>query len=138
MGRGKRKRTDHLQSGLSATRPLIQPSPTHRLDSAADDFVEIEGSVDLIVEIVSDSSVRKDTQELPIAYFAAGVREYWIADARGDELVFHLHHRGSDQFEPTKRDHKGFQRSAVLDRRYRLERGRDQHGFWRFELIDRE
>ena len=36
-------------------------------------YVEIEGPPDLIVEIVSDSSVKKDTERLPAAYFAAGV-----------------------------------------------------------------
>ena len=32
-------------------------------------YVEVEGAPDLIVEIVSDSSVTKDTQRLPEAYF---------------------------------------------------------------------
>ena len=51
-------------------------------------YVEIEGAVDLIVEIVSDSSVRKDTQRLPAAYYRAGVRENWLIDARGEQLGF--------------------------------------------------
>src|SRR3569623_1385659 len=33
-------------------------------------FVEIEGAPDLVVEIVSDSSARKNTRRLPSAYFA--------------------------------------------------------------------
>ena len=45
-------------------------------------YVEVEGGPDLIVEIVSDSSVAKDTRRLPKAYFKAGVREFWLADAR--------------------------------------------------------
>jgi Uma2 family endonuclease len=50
-------------------------------------YVEIEGAPDLVVEIVGDSSVRKDTGRLPAAYFLAGVREFWLADARGEEPV---------------------------------------------------
>ena len=38
-------------------------------------FVELEGGPDLVVEIVSDAAVRKDTQRLPAAYHATGVRE---------------------------------------------------------------
>jgi Uma2 family endonuclease len=53
---------------------------------AADRYVELEGAPDLIVEIISDSSVRKDTARLPNAYWQAGVREYWLVDARTDDL----------------------------------------------------
>jgi Uma2 family endonuclease len=50
-------------------------------------YVELEGAADLIVEIVSDSSVGKDTRRLPEAYSRAGVREFWLADARNDPVV---------------------------------------------------
>ncbi|HEY1065988.1 MAG TPA: Uma2 family endonuclease, partial [Pirellulales bacterium] len=43
--------------------------------------MELEGAPDLIVEIVSDSSVAKDRRRLPAAYFTAGVLEYWLVDA---------------------------------------------------------
>lgn len=39
------------------------------------DYIEILGSPDLVVEIVSDSSVKKDTRLLREAYRLAGVRE---------------------------------------------------------------
>ena len=35
-----------------------------------DSYVELEGAPDLVVEIVSDSSVAKDTKRLPISYCA--------------------------------------------------------------------
>lgn len=53
-----------------------------------DRYVELEGAPDPIVEIVSDCSVQKDTQRLSKACFEVGVREYWLADARGSQLVF--------------------------------------------------
>ena len=40
----------------------------------ADSYVELEGAPDLVVEIVSDSSVAKDTKRLPIPYWRAGLR----------------------------------------------------------------
>ncbi len=84
-------------------------------------FIEFEGSADLIVEIVSDSSAVKDFQRLPSAYFAAGVSEFWLADARGSQLLFQIHRRGSQGFEPVEIDNQGYQISTVLEKNYRLE-----------------
>lgn len=99
-----------------------------------DRYVELEGGPDLVVEIVSDSSVVKDTQRLPPAYWRAGVTEYWLIDARGDDLVFQIHHRGAERFEPVASDADGFQRSRVFVRRFLLTRSRNSRGRWRFEL----
>jgi len=99
-----------------------------------DRYVEVEGGPDLIVEIVSDSSVKKDTERLPVAYFQAGVREYWLIDARGAELSFQLLRRGSAAFEPTPTDTDGYQRSEVLDAHYRLDRSRHKRGHWVYQL----
>ncbi|HEX6984485.1 MAG TPA: Uma2 family endonuclease [Planctomycetaceae bacterium] len=100
----------------------------------ADDFVEIEGAPDLVVEIVSPSSVGKDTKRLPPAYFDAGVREYWLIDARGEELVFRLFRRGESGFEETPADREGFRPSGVLGRRYCLDRRRGRRDEWRYDL----
>lgn len=56
-----------------------------------DRFTELEGAPDLVVEIVSDASVKKDTERLPSAYHAAGIREFWLIDARGAEIRFAIH-----------------------------------------------
>jgi Uma2 family endonuclease len=99
-------------------------------------YVELEGGPDLVVEIVSDSSVMKDTQRLPVAYFAAGVREFWLADARGDELLFRIHHRGKTEFVPIDVDANGFQHSEVMSSNYQLTRTWNQRGRWEFDLLD--
>jgi Uma2 family endonuclease len=97
-------------------------------------YVEIEGAADLVVEIVSDTSVAKDTRRLPAAYFQAGVREFWLADARDEKPVFIIHHRGPNGFEPVAIDGEGFQPSAVFGCRYRLDAARDADGNWEFDL----
>lgn len=43
---------------------------------------KIEGPADLIVEVVSDESVKHDYETKYAEYEAAGVREYWILDPR--------------------------------------------------------
>ncbi len=99
-----------------------------------DRYVELEGPPDLIVEIVSDASVGKDTQRLPEAYYRAGVSEMWLIDARGPRLVFQILRPGPGRFEPSPVDAEGFQLSRVLGRRYRLERSRNRHGRLQYTL----
>lgn len=105
-----------------------------KASGAADRFVEVEGAPDLVVEIVSDSSVKKDTQRLPRAYFAAGVREFWLIDARRETLVFQVQRRGSSSFVPAESDAEGHQQSDVLDASYLLERSRHSRGHWVYKL----
>ncbi len=99
-----------------------------------DDAYPLAGSPDLVVEIVSEHSVRKDKERLPKAYFAAGLREYWLVDARGEELIYQIHRRGETAFEPQPVDTDGFQESSVLRCGYRLVRRRGLGRFWRYDL----
>jgi Uma2 family endonuclease len=102
-----------------------------------DRYIEMEGPPDLVVEIVSDASVHKDTERLPKAYYEAGVTEYWLVDARGEELLFRIHQRGPFSYDPAPIDPEGFQRSAILDRRYRLGRTRNARGRVVFDLLEK-
>jgi Uma2 family endonuclease len=95
--------------------------------------MEIEGSPDWLLEIISDSSVFKDTQQLRTAYHEAGVREYWLIDARGDEIIFQiLHWRKNGYVAAPNKD--GWLRSRVFGRDFRLTRKRDRRGAWKYDL----
>jgi len=98
-------------------RYLLAPAAT-----APDDFLEVEGGPDLVVEILSPSSAQKDTRRLPRAYFESGVRELWLVDARGRQLSLHIHRRGPAGFEVVPADAAGFSPSAVLGVSVRLTR----------------
>lgn len=100
-------------------------------------LVEVVGAADLVVEIVSNSSVRKDTVLLRQRYFEAGVREYWLIDARGDEIAFELLVRGADQYLPADADSDGYQFSPVLNSRFALSRERNPVGGFRYRLRQR-
>lgn len=100
-------------------------------------YLEIEGPPDLVVEVVSPSSVAKDTRRLRKAYFDAGVEEYWLADARGTELRFEILVRGEAEFIAAPVDSDGFQASRVLAARYRFERATGPGGLWEYELTER-
>ncbi len=99
--------------------------------NAKNQEMEIEGSPDWLLEIVSDGSVEKDKVALRSAYHEAGVREYWIIDARGNEIEF-LHWRKSGYVAAKYK--AGWLHSRILDRDFRLSRERDQRGGWRYEL----
>jgi len=101
-------------------------------------YVELEGAPDLIVEIVSDSSVGKDTRRLPEAYAKAGVPEFWLADARCDPVVFRIHELGDAGYQTVPADADGFQRSALFGSRFRLDGRRSAEGYWAFDLHERD
>lgn len=90
-----------------------------------------------MIEIVSDGSVVKDTQRLPEAYWRAGIPESWLADARGNELVFRIHRPGSAGYELAPSDTEGFQHSAVLKTWFRLLRRRHRTGQWTYAMEQR-
>jgi len=115
-----------LQSGRARLVPKSGAAPGR--------YVEVEGPPDLVVEIVSDASVTKDTRRLPQAYFEAGIRELWLADARSGELLFQIHHREAAAFEPVPPDEEGFQSSEVFASLFRLDGTRNQEGYWEFDL----
>ena len=100
--------------------------------------VLVEGSADLIVEIVSNSSVRKDTIELRHRYFAADVREYWILDARGSRLTIELLTRGKNNWLVAPPDADGYYRSEVLAKRVRIARVADPVGLPDYDVLIQE
>ncbi len=114
----------------------VIPVPS-RSSSDPDSIREIEGPPDLIVEIVSEGSVTKDTERLYHDYFEAGVLEYWLVDARRDELSLQLFGRGEEEFVPVKIDADGFQHSTVLNKDFVFSRRRDRNGLWSYDLAER-
>lgn len=97
-------------------------------------LTEIEGAVDLAVEIVSDSSVRKDTKILPPLYARAGVPELWLADARGKDLRFEIHTLASGIYRKVEPDAEGWLRSLRLGASFRLVRRPAPFVGWDFRL----
>lgn len=100
--------------------------------------MEIEGSPDWIVEIVSDGSVTKDKVDLRNAYHQAGVREYWIIDARGEGIEFQVLAWRKNGYVAASADKDGWRRSRVFDRAFKLTRVKGRRGEWRYTLASKE
>lgn len=97
------------------------------------DAVEIEGSPDWLLEIVSKGSVKKDRDDLRTSYHEAGVREYWIIDARGDTIDFQILQWRKRGYVAAARK-AGWQRSRIFGRWFKLTRTRDRQGGWCYHL----
>jgi Uma2 family endonuclease len=96
-------------------------------------YIELEGTPDWVLEVVSQSSVQKDTEVLRDLYHRSGVPEYWLIDARFDEVSFQILRRRRDRYVAVKpRD--GWHRSTVFGRSFRLERRKNRLGRWRYTL----
>jgi Uma2 family endonuclease len=78
-----------------AVRTVVQPDISVICDQAKLDDKGCKGSPDLIVEIVSPATARKDMKEKFVRYEKAGVKEYWIVDPSGKIVtVFRLSNEG--------------------------------------------
>jgi Uma2 family endonuclease len=95
--------------------------------------VEIVGSPDMVLEVVSSKSVRKDTQVLRGLYWEAGIPEYWLVDARGARPRFDLLRRGRRGYTST-RPQGGWLRSGVFGQSFRLTQQPDPLGHPHYTL----
>lgn len=111
----------------------IRSGRVRLLRGADDAHVEIEGTPDAVVEIVSRTSVRKDTEILRDLYWRAGIPEYWLVDARKD-LAFDILRHQPPGYVPAPKDADGWMHSQVFDRLFRLTRETDPLGNPRFVL----
>jgi len=82
-------------------------------------YVELQGSPDMALEIVSTGSETKDTVTLKQAYHEAGVREYWLVDARKEPVVFDVFRHTSRGYVRTGKQ-QGWVKSAVFGKSFRL------------------
>jgi Uma2 family endonuclease len=96
--------------------------------------IELNGTPDMVLEVVSDSSEKKDNQTLFEAYFEAGILEYWLVDARGSEVEFTIYKHTGKKYTATRAQAGGWQKSAVFGKSFRITRGTDATGNPEFTL----
>ena len=97
------------------------------VEGAKGGYNEIEGTPDMVLEVVSDSSVRKDLIILLDAYWQAGIREYWLVDARDDQLKFDIFRHGPKGYKRSAKKH-GWIASPVFGKSFRLSMTTDAAG----------
>jgi Uma2 family endonuclease len=103
------------------------------IEGADAGYVRIEGSPDIVLEVVSDGSVRKDLVQLRSDYWEAGIREYWIVDARSEPLTFDILRYAPKGYVATRKQ-AGWMKSLVLNKSFRLTQEADPDGYPEYTL----
>ena len=119
--------------GIFVAKESFHADKVRMIEGAEDGVVELEGSPDMVLEVVSDSSVEKDTEVLRELYWKAGIREYWLVDARGERLEFQILRHSTRGYTPVRKS-AGWLKSAVFGKAFRLTRQLDDLGHPDFTL----
>lgn len=101
------------------------------------EFVELVGSPDWIMEIVSRTTLHKDTIRLPRLYHQAHIGEFWRINALGSEIDFRILRWQKSGYRRMPAD-DGWQRSPLFGCSFRLARQEDRLGYWEYTLEARE
>jgi Uma2 family endonuclease len=104
-----------------------------RVEGQSEGHTYVEGSPDMVLEVVSNSSETKDLEILREDYFIAGVTEYWLVDAREDLIQFDILRRNSKEFIVTRKQ-SGWVKSAVFGKSFRLIQKKDRLGNPQYRL----
>jgi Uma2 family endonuclease len=87
----------------------------------------------MVLEVVSDSTVEKDKELLRELYWKARIREYWIADGRGDRADLTILRHSPRTYTSTRKS-TGWMKSTVFSKSFRLTRKDDALGHPEFVL----
>ena len=99
--------------GIFVSKESLQADRVTMIDGAEGGYVELQGVPDMVLEVVSPSSVQKDTEVLRDVYWELGVEEYWLVDARGQRLDFDILRRGAKGYASVRKP-GGWLRSSVF------------------------
>jgi hypothetical protein len=65
--------------GTFVSRQSLESGRVRLVEGEKEGYLELEGTPDMVLEVVSASSVEKDKETLPDFYWRAGIPEYWLA-----------------------------------------------------------
>jgi Uma2 family endonuclease len=131
LGDGMRLRNDAADissepDGMYVSYEALKEGRVVRVDDP--DCLILAGAPEMVLEIVSDSSVAKDTVQLRDLYWGAGVLEYWLIDVRGGKIHFDLLKHGAKGYTATRKQAGGWLKSAVFGKSFRLTQQADPLG----------
>src|SRR5262249_19488207 len=94
-------------------------------------YMELEGTPDGVLEVVSQTSERQDKVELGNVSWNAQIPESWLGDPRTDPPQFDILRHTPAGYEPTP-SNAGWLRSEILGKEFRLMRQVDPLGHSQF------
>jgi Uma2 family endonuclease len=108
-----------IPDGTFILNKSLQSGRVRMIEGAEAGYVRIEGSPDVVLEVVSTSSVHKDVVQLRSDYWEAGIREYWLVDARCEPLTFEILRYTAKGYVAAP-ERAGWIKSAVLRKAFQL------------------
>lgn len=124
-----------VPDGLFVSYASFQSGRVRQIAGRQPGVIELEGTPDMVLEVVSESSVEKDMVRLPELYRRAGIPEFWRVDARG-ELRFEVLRLTDTGYVPAQ-EADGWWRSAVFNRSVQMTQQPDPLGQPQFTLAVR-
>jgi Uma2 family endonuclease len=113
--------------GTFVSRQTLKSGRVRLVEGERGGYLELAGAPDMVLEIVSSSSVEKDTVTLPDLYWRAGIPEFWLVDARSARLQFGIFAIQSEGYAPVRKQ-GGWIESKVFGKSFRLSRRIDEEG----------
>jgi Uma2 family endonuclease len=117
--------------GLFFTWETMRSGRLRLVEREGQGVMELEGAADLVLEIVSKSSVRKDTVLLRDLYFKAGIQEYWLVNVRDGVLSFEILQWTPEGYVAAPAV-DGWVASKVLGKKFQLQKQTDPLGHPQF------
>jgi Uma2 family endonuclease len=102
----------------------LKSGRVHLLQGDKEGDLELAGTPDMVLEIMSASSDEKDKFILPDLYWRAGIAEYWLVDARSDRIEFDIFRHQADGYAATRKQ-GGWLKSRGFGKSFRLSRHLD-------------
>jgi Uma2 family endonuclease len=118
---------------IFVSKESLQADRVTMIEGAEEGYVELQGVPDMVLEVVSPSSVQKDTEVLREVYWELGIDEYWLVDARGERLDFDILRHGAKDYVPVRKS-SGWLKSTVFGASFRLTRKTNEMGHPEFTL----
>jgi Uma2 family endonuclease len=115
----------------------LQSDRVRLIEGVDGGYVELEGSPDMVLEIVSDSSAKKDRITLRKAYWESNIPEYWIIDARKSPASLEILRSGSKGYSVSRKQ-DGWMKSNVFGRHFQLSESQNRLGHREFALMMKE
>jgi Uma2 family endonuclease len=122
-----------VPDGLFLSHVALEEGRARLVKGAEEGYVELEGAPDMVLEVVSRGSEHKDKVFLREAYWEAGIREYWLVDARRQPLSFEILRYAAKGYVASRKQ-QGWIRSAVFGKAFQLRQTTDVLGHPEYNL----
>jgi Uma2 family endonuclease len=81
--------------------------------------LEVTGKPDMVLEVASSSSLKKDSLLMRQLYAAASIPEYWLVNPLGDQIIFDILRLQGSAYAPVRKS-AGWVKSGIFGRSFRL------------------